>query len=152
MHPHTQCTLNLMFRVLITITSSVKKINHATPHSLQTLLGCKVLQFTTQNIHYLIPDLTSTWHTTAVKLKCDEWVTVICHTNLMLWTCQYKNLIHLCFGLDRLFDTLIAIYNSAAQLTIKSLTFHFSNILLSLLAVHLMTSVIAHTIVYWIQW
>lgn len=60
MQPHIQCRLNLMLRGFITITCSVKKLNHATPHSVQTLLGCKVLQFTTQNIHYLIPDPTST--------------------------------------------------------------------------------------------
>jgi hypothetical protein len=44
---------------------------------------------------------------------------VIYHINPMLWTCQYKNFIHLCFGLDWLFDMLTAIYNKCSSADYK---------------------------------
>jgi len=58
---------------------------------------------------------------------------VIYHTNLMLWTCQYKNFIHFRFGLDWLFDILIAIYNkcSSADYKITNFTlFKYSSFLI----------------------
>jgi len=48
---------------------------------------------------------------------------VIYHTNLMLWTCQYKNFIHLRFGLEWLFDMLIAIYNKYSSADYKITNF-----------------------------
>ena len=37
----------------------------------------------------------------------------------MLRTCQYKNFIHLCFGLDWLFDMLTAIYKKCSSADYK---------------------------------
>lgn len=37
----------------------------------------------------------------------------------MLWTCQYNNFIHLCFGLDWLFDMFTAIYKKCSSADYK---------------------------------
>jgi hypothetical protein len=69
-----------MFKGLITVIYSAENTDHVAPHSVRTLLGCKVSEFTTQNKNYVTPDLNPHDTHIVTTIKCDGCVMVIYHT------------------------------------------------------------------------